>query len=80
MNNEAERRGLTRGIQIAIKNNFTKLFVEGDSLIIINPLRKIINEANPDKISPSWRLLHGLQTIVDSLHPGLTIIPTHVRR
>jgi hypothetical protein len=43
-------------------------------------LRKIINGANPDKISPSWRLLHGLQTIADSLHPGLTIIPSHVRR
>jgi hypothetical protein len=65
---------------LAIKNNFTKLIVEGDSQIIINLLRKILNGANPDRISPSWRLLHGLQIITDSLRPNLAIIPAHVRR
>jgi ribonuclease HI len=80
MNNAVELWGLTRGLQPAIKNNFTKLTVEGDSLIIINLLWKILNGANPERISPSWRLLHGLQTISDSLRPNLTIIPAHVRR
>jgi hypothetical protein len=65
---------------MAIKNNFTKLVVEGDSQIIINLLRKILNGASPDRILPSWRLLHGLQSITDSLRPELAIIPAHVRR
>jgi hypothetical protein len=65
---------------MAIKNNFSKLIVEGDSQIIINLLRKILNGASPDRISPSWRLLHGLQSITDSLRPNLAIIPAHVRR
>jgi hypothetical protein len=66
-NNVAELWGLTKGLQIAIKNNFSQLVVEGDSQILINLLRKILNGASPDKISPSWRLLHGLQSITDSL-------------
>jgi ribonuclease HI len=79
-NNVAELWGLTKGLQMAIKNNFSKLIVEGDSQIIINLLRKILNGASPDRISPSWRLLHGLQSITDSLRPNLAIIPAHVRR
>jgi ribonuclease HI len=79
-NNVAELWGLTEGIQMAIKHNFSKLIVEGDSQIIINLLWKILNGANPDRISPSWRLLHGLQRITDSLCPNLDIIPAHVRR
>jgi ribonuclease HI len=67
-------------LQLAIENNFTKLTVEGDSLIIINLLRKILNGASLVRISPSWRLLHGLQIIFDSLRSNLTIIPAHVRR
>ena len=72
--------GLTRGLQLAIENNFTKLIVEGDSQIIINLLRRILKGANPERISPSWRLLHGMQIISDSLRPNVTLIPAHVRR
>jgi ribonuclease HI len=54
MNNATEIWGLTKGLQMAIKNNFTKLVIEGDSQIIINLLRKILNGAYPDRISPRW--------------------------
>jgi hypothetical protein len=60
--------------------NFTKLLVEGDSQLIISLLRRLVNGAKPDNISPSWRLSHGLQTIAGLLHPNLVIIPAHVRR
>jgi hypothetical protein len=43
-------------------------------------LRRILNGANPDRISPSWRLSHGLQIITDLLQPNLAVIPAHIRR
>jgi ribonuclease HI len=79
-NNVVELWGLIKGLQLAIKNDFTKLIVEGDSQIIINLLRRILNGANPDRISPSWRLSHGLQIITDLLQPNLAVIPAHIRR
>jgi hypothetical protein len=65
---------------MALQNNYTKLIVEGDSQIIIGLLRRILHGVNPDNISPSWRLTHGLQIIVGLLHSQQVIIPTHIRR
>jgi ribonuclease HI len=79
-NNTTELWGLIKGLQLATKNNFAKIIVEGDSQIIIGLLRRIINGANPDRISPSWRLSHGLKIIADLVQPNQAIIPTHVRR
>jgi ribonuclease HI len=79
-NNAAELWGLIKGLQLAIKYNFTKLLVEGDSQVIISLLRRLVNGANPDSISPSWRLSHGLQIIAGLMHPTRVIIPAHVRR
>jgi ribonuclease HI len=36
MNNATKLWGLIRGLQLAIKNDFTKIIIEGDSQIIIN--------------------------------------------
>jgi ribonuclease HI len=79
-NNVAELWGLIKGLQLAIKSNYTKVIVEGDSQVIISLLRRILNGANPDSISPSWRLSHGLQIIAGLLNPNQVIIPTHIRR
>jgi hypothetical protein len=32
------------------------------------------------KISPSWHLLSSLEILKSLLHPGLILIPSHVRR
>jgi ribonuclease HI len=79
-NNAAELWGLTRGLQLAIEHSFTKLIVEGDSQIIINLFSRILNGADPERISPSWRLSHGLKTIADLLQPNQAFIPVHIRR
>jgi ribonuclease HI len=79
-NNVAELWGLTRGLQLAIEHNFTKLIVEGDSQIILNLFRKILNGTDPERISPCWRLSHGLRTIVNLIRPNQAFIPSHVRR
>jgi hypothetical protein len=80
MNNAAELWGLIRGLQLAIEHNFTKLIVEGDSQIIINLFCRILNGANPERISPSWRLSHWLKTITNLLQPNQAIIPAHIKR
>jgi ribonuclease HI len=80
MNNAVELWGLIRGLQLAIEHNFTKLIVEGDSQIIINLFSRLLNGADPERISPSWRLSHGLKTITDILQPNQAVIPTHIRR
>jgi ribonuclease HI len=79
-NNAAELWALIKGLQIASQNNYNKLIVEGDSQVIIGLLKRLLHGANPDKISPSWRLTHGLQLIADSMHPQQVILPTHIRR
>jgi ribonuclease HI len=79
-NNAAELWGLTRGLQLATEHNFNKLIVEGDSQVILNLFQKVLNGADPEKISPCWRLSHGLRTIATLLQPSQAFIPSHVRR
>jgi ribonuclease HI len=79
-NNVAELWGLIKGLQLAIKSNYTKVIVEGDSQVIIGLLRRILNGAKPDSISPSWRLSHGLQITADLLNPNHVFIPAHIKR
>jgi ribonuclease HI len=80
MNNVAELWALIRGLQLAKDHNFNQLMVEGDSQILINLLGQLLNGADPDKISPSWRLSHGLKAIVELLCSNQVVIPSHVRR
>jgi ribonuclease HI len=77
-NNLAELWGLIRGLQLASEHGFNNLVVEGDSQSIINMLRRILNGANLNKITPSWRLSHGLQMLTNLMKPTQTIITTHV--
>ena len=79
-NNAAELWGMIRGLQLAREHGFLNLIVEGDSLIIINILQRILNGANQDKVTPSWRLSHGIQLLSTLLTPSQAIIPSHVRR
>jgi ribonuclease HI len=79
-NNNAELWGLLKGLNLARKNGFTKLIVEGDSQIIINILRRMLNGVHPDRLAPSWRLSLGLQILSDLLQPNQAIIPSHIRR
>jgi hypothetical protein len=51
--NVAELWGLIKGLQLAIKNNYTKMIVEGDSQVIISLLRRILHGTSLDNISPS---------------------------
>jgi ribonuclease HI len=78
-NNSTELWGLIRGIQLASELNLQPLIIEGDSKVIITLVTKIINGTDPEKITPSWRLLGPLSHLQALLSPTLMLITSHVR-
>jgi ribonuclease HI len=68
-NNSVELWGLIKGIQLASFLNLQPLIIEGDSKVIISLATKIINGTDPEKITPSWRLLGPLSFLQALLHP-----------
>jgi ribonuclease HI len=79
-NNAAEIWGFLKGLQAAKEQGLNLLIAEGDSQIVINLLSHLLNGAEPEKISPSWRLMNGLIRIKSILQPQWVILPSHVRR
>jgi ribonuclease HI len=59
-NNATELWGLLKGLHAAKDQGIHFLIAEGDSQIIINLLSHLLNGAELEKISPSWRLMNGL--------------------
>jgi hypothetical protein len=55
-------------------------FIKGDSQVILNLFRKVLNDVDPEKISHCWQISHGLRTISMLLQPNQDFIPSHVRR
>lgn len=79
-NNSTELWGLIRGIDLASLLGLNQLIIEGDSQLIISLVIKIIHGSDPAKLYPSWHLLSSLELFKSLLHPGLILIPSHVRR
>jgi ribonuclease HI len=79
-NNAVEIWGLLKGLQVAKEQGISLLIVEGDSQIVINLLSHLLNGVDPEKISPSWRLMNRLIKIKSILQPQWVILPSHVRR
>jgi|SRR3990167_1351045 len=50
-NNYAEYMGLICGLELAILHNITRLSIEGDSLLIINQMKKIYKVKNKNILS-----------------------------
>jgi hypothetical protein len=68
------------GLQAAKDQEIFPIIAEGDSQIVINLLSHLLNGADPEKISPRWRLMNGLLIIKSILQPQWVILPSHVRR
>jgi hypothetical protein len=51
--------GFLKGLQAAKENKLNLLIAEDDAQILINLLTHLLNGEDPEKISPSWRLLNG---------------------
>jgi len=79
-NNVAELTSLLRGLRIAAHHQHHRLIIEGDSLVIIKLISKILHGIPPWRISPSWRLSGILEDFGDLTNSNLTLIPSHVKR
>jgi ribonuclease HI len=62
-NNATKIWSLLCGLQAAAELEIFPLIVEGDSQIVINLLKHLVNGTDLEKISPSWRLLNGIYRI-----------------
>lgn len=66
-NNEAELMVVRQGLKIANINGYSKLEVEGDSLMAIQVLKNLNNGTSWDKVTQSWRtssLFQDLESIL----------------
>jgi len=79
-NNSAELEGLWQGLLLAGGHNFHSLEVEGDSQILINMAKNILNGSHAKKIATSWRLEARLEAIELELHRNRAITFTHIKR
>jgi ribonuclease HI len=78
-NNSAEIWGLIKGVKMDLDQNLTCVIIEGDSKIIIDLEKKILNGRDPGKITPSWHLLGPLYNFEALLRPSITLTPSHIR-
>ena len=65
---------------MTLDQNLTYLIIEGDSKIIIDLEKKILNGQDPGKITPNWHLLGPLYSFQALLKPYITLIPSHIRQ
>jgi len=79
-NNKAELMAVRQGLQIAIRNSYNNLEVEGDSQLVVQILKKLNNGASWDKVSKSWRTANLIQDLEIILKRFEYITIKHVRR
>lgn len=70
---------LGEGLKISIPKNYQKLIVEGDSIVIITMLQKIIHGTPPNKVSRSWKLSSLVETLLHLLQTIVVRIPSHLK-
>lgn len=79
-NNEAEFMAAYQGIKISRRLGYRKLEIEGDSTLVVDTLRKLIQGKNRDKVATSWRSASIVHDIAELLKEIDYKIVSHVRR
>ena len=79
-NNEAELMAVKRGLQIAIREAYQRVIVEGDSAMVTEILKKLQKGRPWEKISQSWRTTSLIEEISHLVKRIEYIIPSHVLR
>jgi ribonuclease HI len=79
-NNATELQALIQGLLLASQHDFNLLLVEGDSLLMIQALKKIQCGTNPKTMSRNWHLTTKFTKLSMLLNFIPVIIPSHVRR
>ena len=79
-NNEAELMAVKQGLAIAVRENYQRVIVEGDSTMVTGVLQKLQQGTPWDKISKSWRTARLIQEIGQIISEIGYMIPLHVRK
>eukprot|EP00253_Pinus_taeda_P033811 PITA_33811 len=79
-NNEAEFWALHQGLQIAVRNGYSKLEITGDSQLVVDILRRLNNGQGWEKVAKSWRTAGIVKEIAELLKRIDYKIISHVRR
>eukprot|EP00253_Pinus_taeda_P009398 PITA_09398 len=79
-NNEAEFMAFHQGLKIARRNGYKKLEIEGDSTLVINAIRQLIQGKSWEKVVKSWRSAITVREIGDMLTGIDVTLTSHVRR
>jgi ribonuclease HI len=72
-NNAVEFGGLETGLEILHMEGMTNVVVEGDSMLVINIVRKLQNNTKVGKIQRHWCLAYPLQKIQEHLQTGIAV-------
>lgn len=68
-----------QGLKIARRNGYRKLEIEGDSTLVINSIRKLIQGKNWEKVVKRWRSASTIRDIEEMLTGINFKITSHVR-
>jgi ribonuclease HI len=79
-NNGTKKISMLLGLRLEKVLNYKALVVEGDSQILTEGLKKILNETHPKRVSKNWILSFGYSNIATIVRGILSIVPRHVRR
>eukprot|EP00253_Pinus_taeda_P011126 PITA_11126 len=79
-NNSAKLEGLWQGLLLSRNHNFHPLEVEGDSQILINMAKHLLNGSHAKKIATSWRLEARLEAMEQELLNNRAITFNHIKR
>ena len=79
-NNEAELVAVKLGLEIANREHYNRLEIEGDSAMATSIIRKLLQGTNWEMITKRWRTEILVQEIQQALSQIEYIIPLHVRR
>lgn len=79
-NNEAELMTVKQGLTIAVRENYHRVIVEGDSAMVTRVLQKLQQGTPWDKIRKSWRTARLIQQIGQIIPEISYVMPMHVRR
>ena len=79
-NNEAELVAVKQGLQIAIREQYQRIIVEGDSAMVTGILQKLQQGTQWEKISQSWRTAAIIEELSQLVKRIQYLIPHHIRR
>lgn len=79
-NNEAEYHLLNRGLEIAIREGYQRLQIEGDSKLVIDTIKQLQQGVIAEKLRKSWRMAWVITEVEKQLQRLAYTVSSHVKR